>query len=352
MDLRAVGGEIRAGRKQAGKAAGGAQRRNPGQAAVNPADAGAPPAGDPTPPGAGGRWPRDKPVQGAGAPRQGGFQRRIQRLRRPWRLWSANVPDRLRRRPGSRVVSRPSHPAGCHGHFLAPRQHELHGDGRTLRARAHRDVPEPGAPEFLSEDSQARFSRACTQAPYGYVIPLQKDMTKPTELVRILRVQGIEIGQTTSEVKVGDQTFGAGSYVIKGNQPYWRLAKNFLERQDYPDPAMMTYDDSGWTMGYAFNVDVKAVNDKAILDVTAPLVKEPVVKGTVSGTATAGLAVAHYGSNNMITFRYRLKTVPMRIAEKAFTIDGKDFPAGIVLSSPGRDLTAERTDLRRRGSRA
>jgi len=183
------------------------------------------------------------------------------------------------------------------------------------------------------------IQQGLSQAPYGYVIPLQRDMTKPAELVRILRVQGIEIGQTTAQVKVGDQTFGAGSYVIKGNQPYWRLAKNFLERQDYPDPNMMTYDDSGWTMGYAFDVDVKAVNDKAILDVTAPLVKEVVLKGTVAGTATAGLAVAHFGSNNMITFRYRLKNVPMRIAEKAFTIDGKDFPAGSFIISGG-DLTA------------
>jgi hypothetical protein len=185
------------------------------------------------------------------------------------------------------------------------------------------------------------IQQGLSQAPFGYVIPLQRDMTKPAELVRILRVQGIEIGQTTAEVKVGDQTFGAGSYVIKGNQPYWRLAKNFLEKQDYPDPNMMTYDDSGWTMGYAFDVDVKAVNDKAILDVTAPLVKEPVLKGTIAGTATAGLAVAHFGSNNMITFRYRLKDVPMRIAEKDFTIDGKAFPAGSFIVTGG-DMTAVR----------
>ena len=59
----------------------------------------------------------------------------------------------------------------------------------------------------------------------------------------------------------------AGSYVIKGGQPYWRLAKNLLEKQDYPDPALRTYDDSGWSMGHAFNVDVKEIRDKAILDV-------------------------------------------------------------------------------------
>ena len=166
------------------------------------------------------------------------------------------------------------------------------------------------------------------QAPYGYVIPAQKDMTKPAELVRILRVQGIEVGQTSTETKIGDLTFGPGSYVIKGGQPYWRLAKNLLEKQDYPDPALRTYDDSGWTMGYAFNVDVKEIRDKAVLDLPAPLLKMPSVKGTIAGSGNAGVAVAHFGSNNMISFRYKLKNVAMKIAEKSFTADGIDFPAG------------------------
>jgi hypothetical protein len=116
--------------------------------------------------------------------------------------------------------------------------------------------------------------------------------------------------------------------VIKGGQPYWRLAKNLLEKQDYPDPALRTYDDSGWTMGYAFNVDVKEIRDKAVLDLPAPLIKMASVKGTIAGSGNAGLAVAHFGSNNMISFRYKLKNVPMKIAEKSFSADGIDFPAG------------------------
>src|SRR5262245_58666326 len=153
-------------------------------------------------------------------------------------------------------------------------------------------------------------------------------MTKPAELVRILKLQCIEVGQTTQEVKIGDSTFGPGSYVIKGGQPYWRLAKNFLEKQDYPDARLQTYDESGWTMGYAFNVTVKEIRDKAVLDVAAPLIKSSELKGKITGTAAAGLAVAHYGSNNMISFRYKLRNVPMKIAEKSFTAGGTDFPAG------------------------
>jgi hypothetical protein len=164
--------------------------------------------------------------------------------------------------------------------------------------------------------------------PHAYVIPVQRDMTKPAELVRILKAQGIEVGTANAQFKIGDATYSAGSYVIKAGQPYWRLAKNLLEKQDYPDPALRTYDDSGWTMGYAFNVDVKEIRDKAVLDVATTPVKDPGIRGKVGGAGSAGLAVAHLGSNNMIAFRYKLRNVPMKVAEKSFTLNGVEFPAG------------------------
>jgi hypothetical protein len=180
-------------------------------------------------------------------------------------------------------------------------------------------------------------------APHGYVIAAGREMTKPAELVRILRAQGIEVGQAAAEFKIGDQAFGAGSYVVKAGQPYWRLAKNLLERQNYPDERLTTYDDSGWTMGYAFNVDVKEIRDKGVLDVNAPLVKEPALRGRVTGNGTAGLAVAHYGSNNMITFRYRTKNVAMKVAEKSFTAENVEFPAGsFIVTGSAADLQAAR----------
>jgi hypothetical protein len=184
------------------------------------------------------------------------------------------------------------------------------------------------------------------KAPYGYVFPVQRDMTKVATLINILRAQGIEIGQLTAAVKIGTESFPAGSYLVKLNQPYGRLAKNLLEKQDYPDPALTTYDDSGWSMGFAFNVDVREVKDSTILAANAPLIKTAEVKGTIAGSGTAGLAVAHFGSNNMITFRYRLKAVKMKIAEASFTAEGVTFPAGsfIVTGTPA-ELQATRAQV-------
>ena len=185
-----------------------------------------------------------------------------------------------------------------------------------------------------------------TEAPYGYVVPVEHDMTRAATMINILRAQGIEIGTLKAPVKIGADSFPVGSYVIKLDQPYGRLAKNLLERQDYPDPALMTYDDSGWSMGYAFDVPVKEIRDKAILSVATTPIKTAVVRGTVAGSGTAGVAVAHYGSNNMITFRYHLKNLAMKVAEQAFTAEGTSFPAGsfIVTGSPA-DLAAARVQV-------
>jgi hypothetical protein len=167
-----------------------------------------------------------------------------------------------------------------------------------------------------------------SRAPYAYVIPVQRDMTKPAELVKVLRTQRIEVGVARDAVKVGETTYPAGSYIIKLDQPYGRLAKNLLERQDYPDPRLRTYDDSGWSMGYAFGVDVVQVDDASILNAAVTPVTEVRVAGSTKGNGSAALAVAHLGSNNMISLRYRLKDVPMRVAEQSFTAEGVEFPAG------------------------
>jgi hypothetical protein len=183
-----------------------------------------------------------------------------------------------------------------------------------------------------------------TTAPHGYVFPMQRDMTKVVTLINVLRTQGIEVGTLNAPLTLDSVTYAAGSYVVKLDQPYGRLAKNLLEKQDYPDPALRTYDDSGWSMGLAFNVDVKEIANKAILDAATSPVTTAVARGTVTGSGTAAMAVAHFGSNNMVAFRYRLRNVPMKVAEQSFTADGVTYPAGsFIITGSAADLQAART---------
>ncbi len=173
-----------------------------------------------------------------------------------------------------------------------------------------------------------------TDAVAGFVIPAgQRDMTRVERLVNLLRMQGIEVGSAKSEVRLKEGTFPAGSYVIKRDQPYGRLAKNLLEKQTYPDPVTRTYDDASWTMGMMSQTDVKEIGDKAVLDLgVTPLTADVKLAGTVSGSGSL-FAVAHYGSNNMITLRYRLKDLKVQAAEKEFKQGGVTFPAGSFLVS-------------------
>ncbi len=113
-------------------------------------------------------------------------------------------------------------------------------------------------------------------APFGYVIPAGgRDQTRVAWVVNLLRMQGIEVGRATAEVTLKEGTFPAGSFIVKRDQPYGRLAKILLEKQNFPDPNLRTYDDTGWTMGLMTQTDVREIADKAILD--APV--QPVDEG-------------------------------------------------------------------------
>jgi len=175
-------------------------------------------------------------------------------------------------------------------------------------------------------------------------VPVQRDMTRVVTLINVLRAQGIEIGTLRDELELESGTLSAGSYVIKLDQPYGRLAKNLLERQDYPDARLRTYDDSGWSMGFAFDVEVKTIDDPEILDARVNPVRTAEWSGTVAGDGSAGLAVAHLGSNNMISLRFRLQDLDIQVVEQPFTDDGIEFPAGsFIITGTAAELQTART---------
>jgi hypothetical protein len=193
------------------------------------------------------------------------------------------------------------------------------------------------------------------ESPYGYVIPAgQADMTRVAWVVNTLRSQGIEIGRATSEVKLKEGAFPAGSFVIKRDQPYGRLAKILLEKQDFPDPNLRTYDDTGWTMGLMTHTTIKEIADKALLDVAVEPVAQAEVAGRVAGgEASAAYAIAHTGSNNIITLRYRLKDLKVQAVDQPFKSGDVNFPAGsliVPVKQGGKDVHSRvRSEVERLG---
>jgi hypothetical protein len=188
-----------------------------------------------------------------------------------------------------------------------------------------------------------------TEAPYAFVLPGdQEDPTRVAFVIGQLRMQGIEVGAAKSEIKLKDITYPAGSLVIKCNQPYGRLAKILLGKQVDPDPELMTYDDSAWTMSLMTHTKIDPIADKSILEAATTPVDKYVLPSNLakspgapshsapsnevgSNKSISFYAVPDHGSPNLITLRYALKDVPMEIAEASFKSDKTDIPAGSFL---------------------
>ena len=71
---------------------------------------------------------------------------------------------------------------------------------------------------------------------------------------------------------------------MKLDQPYGRLAKNLLERQDYPDPALTTLRRQRLVDGLRVQRRREGDRDKAILTTPTTLVKTTEAKGKVVGS--------------------------------------------------------------------
>jgi hypothetical protein len=141
--------------------------------------------------------------------------------------------------------------------------------------------------------------------PAAYVFPADDKRTgSQAQLLQILQLQHAEISRLTAAVTVtlpeqksGDdkasadngktekkknkatsRTFAAGSYVVRMDQPYSRIADALLDRQYWSpkDPQQHPYDDTGWSMGDLFNVQVVRVTDDAILKAPMSLISQSI----------------------------------------------------------------------------
>ncbi len=191
------------------------------------------------------------------------------------------------------------------------------------------------------------MKRGADKPPHAFVIPAgQADQAQVDRVANLLRRQAIEVHRATAEIKVKEGTYPAGSYVVRLNQPYGPLAKTLIEKQNYPDPALTTYDDSAWSMGMANNIEIKTIEDKSILDAPAALLTADVVTaGTTTGTGAVTI-IKHNGALNLITLRHRLKDVPMKGARASFKVGDVEFPAGsLIVESAGDRVRKEIASL-------
>ena len=178
--------------------------------------------------------------------------------------------------------------------------------------------------------SKRSVAKARTEGPAAWVFPA--DDPRPAsvvELVNVLKMQGCEVQRLTKDVEVKEGKFATGSYVVRMDQPYSRMADMLLDTQYYNVNDPRPYDDTGWTFGPLRNVKTVRVKDEKILDAQMTLTQGPAVaSGKVDGTAKTGYVVNHTGEAQITQLRYRLKDVKMSAAEDTFRIGDKNFRAG------------------------
>ena len=140
--------------------------------------------------------------------------------------------------------------------------------------------------------------------------------------------------------------FPAGSYIIRMDQPYARIADALLDYQFWSpnDPQKSPYDDTGWTFPEGFAVQSVRVTDKKILDVPVTRVTGEIIPaGGVTGTGSV-FAINHNADNSLATLRYQLKSADFQAAEEPFEASGAKFARGsFIISNVAHDVLDKAT---------
>jgi hypothetical protein len=201
--------------------------------------------------------------------------------------------------------------------------------------------------------SKRSVEKPTLEGPAAYVLPADAaDANRQVELLKVMKRQHVEVQQlsesATSDLppeKRGDkpkqETFPAGSLVIRMDQPYSRIADALLDRQFWApdDPQKHPYDDTGWSFSHLFNLKVVRIVDPAILRSKMTLLDDPAaLSGKISGAGPM-LAVANTAQASLLPLVYKLKGAGVQVADKAFDADGKHYPAGSLLVTGADDST-------------
>lgn len=219
--------------------------------------------------------------------------------------------------------------------------------------------------------SKRSIEKPAAEGPAAYVLTAEDPRaTLQADLLHVLLKQHVEISRATAafsvtlpppkEVKPGEfdqkvkpaapsaREFPAGSYVIRMDQPYSRIADALLDYQYWSpdDPQKTPYDDTAWTFGELFGVLVARITDTKVLGVPMERVAELPAAGGVQGEGQL-FAIDNHAEPALATLRYRMKSATIDAAEDSFQSGNQKFSRGtfLVRDSSGADLDAATKSL-------
>jgi Zinc carboxypeptidase len=183
------------------------------------------------------------------------------------------------------------------------------------------------------------YRRGLDEAPYGFIIPAgQGDPTRVAQLVARLLSLGVEVQRASSALTLKEGSWPAGTYVVRLDQPYRDYAVDLLTDQYYPKDAPEAYDDVSWSFPAHYHLAVIATADPQVRAAPlTPLIEAPHVAGTVAGAGPVFL-LRDSGQEGLLEARYALARFRVGVAERAFSVDGIDYPAGSWILAPQAGL--------------
>jgi hypothetical protein len=247
--------------------------------------------------------------------------------------------------------------------------------------------------ENFYDKSKRAVAKARTEGPAAWIFPA--DDPRPAEqarLLNLLKLQGVEVSRTSEDFKtttptspagapparssqVGERGSGsdrstqqgneseppsnsqrmrreppapsltvypAGSYVVRMDQPYSRMADMMLDTQYYSPRDPRSYDDTGWTLGALRNVKTARIVDQKVLDLKMQKVDGDIsAVREVSGSGPT-LLINDTAENPIATLRFKLPNAKIEVAELPFDADGQHFNAGTLIV---RDNNKQVADL-------
>jgi hypothetical protein len=201
-----------------------------------------------------------------------------------------------------------------------------------------------------------------SSGPAAYVISADgQSPSRRAELLGVLALQHVEVSRLTEPVTVTNpekkkgengsekkdekedasnaktQTFPGGSYVIRMDQPYSRIADALLDRQYWApdDPQKHPYDDTGWSFPDLFGVPTVRVTDASILKAKMERVYDSYwPSGSVNGSGDV-MVINNDGDAARLSLRYTLWDAKFSVAEQAFDAGGKHFEPGSLIIQNG-----------------
>ncbi len=180
----------------------------------------------------------------------------------------------------------------------------------------------------------------------AYIIPAQADQDAADKLAGLLGRQGVEVDRATAEFNACSETYPAGTYVIRADQPAKRFVRTLLEvnvpmeadflveqerrrSENLPDEI---YDVTGWSLPLMFNIEAHTCNRTPSGDFVRHG-SDLVLPGSVIGGQAEVSYIVPWGEASAVRFLAAAmqEGIAVKSNDKAFLNLDDRYPAGSLI---------------------